>query len=144
MAKLNTNYEWYKELKKPTWAPPSWLFGVVWSVLYFVITISYLYVIRRIFVASIPRWVLLPFGLNVLFNLIYTPIQFRLKNNYLALADVLLVVVTLVWALVAVFPYSHIVTYANVPYLLWGAFASVLQAKIVVLNRKRIARSAHS
>ena len=129
--------EWYASLKKPSFAPPVWLFGVVWTFLYFIIAISFLFVIRKVFIGAIPVPVIIPFLLNVVFNLIFSPIQFRLKNNYLALADVLLVVVTLVWALIAIFPYYHVVAYVNIPYLLWGSFASVLQIAIVRLNGKR-------
>lgn len=132
------NYEWYAQLKKPFFAPPSWLFGVVWTFLYIVIAVTFGYVFLKIYNNEIPSYVALPFVLNLFFNFIFTPIQFRLKNNYLALVDVLLVVGTLVWALVAVYPYSHLVSYANIPYVLWGSFASILQASVTWLNKDRV------
>jgi len=69
------------------------------------------------------------------FNLAFTPIQFGLKNNALAALDILLVVGTLVWALVAVWSYLPWVTYVNIPYLLWGLFATGLQLTITYLNK---------
>jgi tryptophan-rich sensory protein len=49
--------------------------------------------------------VALPFILNLIFNILFTPIQFGLKNNLLATVDILLVLGTLIWALVAIYPH---------------------------------------
>jgi benzodiazapine receptor len=127
-------YSWYQTLLKPSWAPPSWLFGPVWSVLYAVIAVSFGYVGYLFFKGQIPFLVLLPFLLNILFNLAFTPIQFGLQNNVLAAVDILLVVGTLVWALWVIFPIAPWVTYVNLPYLAWGLFATVLQLTITYLN----------
>ena len=127
-------YNWYQELIKPTWAPPSWLFGPVWSVLYILIAISFGYVGYLFYKGTIPFMVLLPFILNLVFNFAFTPIQFGLKNNLLASLDILLVVTTLVWALYAIHKYVPWVTYINIPYLLWGLFATTLQLTITFLN----------
>lgn len=129
------SYMWYQTLLKPTWAPPSWLFGPVWSVLYVIIAGTYGYVGYLFFTKKIPFIVLLPFILNLIFNVLFTPLQFGLQNNYLATIDIVLVLVTLVWALIVIFPYAKFVTYANIPYLLWVCFATVLQITITVLNR---------
>lgn len=125
----------YSEWLKPSWAPPSWLFGPVWTVLYTIIAITFGMVFYRAYTKQIPLLVALPFALNLLFNFAFTPIQFGLKNNVLASLDILLVVATLVWALYAVWPHMRFVVYANIPYLLWGTFATVLQLTITYLNR---------
>ncbi len=127
-------YEWYKQLVKPSWAPPSWLFGPVWTVLYIIIGLTYGYVGYLFFTKKIPFIVLLPFLLNLIFNFAFTPIQFGLRSNALASIDIVLVLGTLVWLLVAIFPYSKIVTIANIPYLLWVCFATTLQLTILILN----------
>lgn len=126
--------EWYQTLLRPDWAPPAWLFGPVWTVLYVLIAISYSYVFYCAWRGIISWWVALPFGLNLLFNVAFTPIQFGLQINWLALLDVLFVVATLVWAMVAVWPHARWVVWVNVPYLLWSSFATVLQATITYLN----------
>ncbi len=131
---MNT-YTWYQELVKPSWAPPSWLFGPVWTVLYLVITFSFGTVFYHAATRQLPWVVALPFALNLLFNFIFTPIQFGLKNNVLASVDILLVVATLIWALIAIYPYFQWVALINIPYLLWGIFATVLQLTITYLNR---------
>jgi tryptophan-rich sensory protein len=134
---MNT-YNWYSTLIKPTWAPPSWLFGPVWTFLYAVIAISFGTVFYKAFTKQIPFFVAVPFALNLLFNFIFTPIQFGLRNNLLAAVDILLVVGTLVWAMYSVWyhaPNIRWVVYANIPYLLWGTFATVLQLTVTYLNK---------
>ncbi len=128
-------YSWYQNLIKPTWAPPSWLFGPVWSILYTIIAITFIYVGVLFSKGKIPFIVLLPFILNLIFNFAFTPIQFGLKNNLLASIDILLILGTLIWALVAIWPYAKVIALANIPYLLWVTFASILQITITVLNR---------
>lgn len=130
------NYEWYQQLVRPSWAPPSWLFGPVWSVLYAIIIASYGYVGYLLFTRKIPFVVALPFILNLIFNILFTPIQFGLKNNLLATVDILLVLGTLIWALVAIYPHVKWVSFVNIPYLAWVCFATVLQITVTVLNWK--------
>ena len=80
----------------------------------------------------------LPLNLNLIFNLIFTPIQFGLNNDLLAAMDILLVVATLIWALVALWqaaPELRWIVYANLPYLVWGVFATCVQLTITYLNR---------
>ncbi len=130
---MNT-YNWYSQLIKPTWAPPSWLFGPVWTVLYILIAISFGKVFLMFWNKQIPFIVLLPFLLNLLFNFLFTPLQFGLKNNLLAGIDIILVLATLVWAMIAIFPHTRWIAYMQIPYLLWVSFATVLQITITYLN----------
>lgn len=142
-------YEWYSQIIRPTWAPPAWLFGPVWSVLYVLIAISFGYIFYLYFKKRLPGFVALPFFLNLVFNALFTPLQFGLRNNYLAAFDILLVLVTIAWSFAAVmkfssrnvsttiqsFPKIRWVVALNIPYLLWVSFATVLQLTVVWLNR---------
>jgi len=132
---MNNAYNWYSQLIKPTWSPPGWLFGPVWTFLYILIAISF----GRVFIMSwqklIPFVVLLPFILNLIFNFAFTPLQFTLQNNFLAAIDILLVLGTLIWAMIAIYPYASWITYVQIPYLVWVSFATVLQLTITFLNR---------
>ncbi len=83
---------------------------------------------------QLPLLIALPFALNLLFNFAFTPLQFGLQSNLLAAIDILLVLVTLVWALVVIFPFAPWVTYLNLPYLAWVSFATILQLTITYLN----------
>lgn len=131
---MSNTYNWYASLIKPSWAPPNWLFGPVWSILYLVIAITFGYVFYRASNGKIPWIVALPFALNLLFNFAFSPIQFGLKNNLLACADILLILITQIWAGNFIWPYSKAIVYANIPYLLWVSFATILQINITLLN----------
>ena len=132
---MKSNYLWYQTLLRPSWAPPSWLFGPVWSVLYVLIFISFGTVFYKVFTKQLPAIVALPFLLNLIFNFIFTPIQFGLKNNYLAAIDILLVLGTLIWCIGVIYPHIKWVALMNIPYLLWVCFATVLQLTVTYLNR---------
>lgn len=134
---MKENYVWYKQLRKPSWAPPTKVFGPVWTVLYIIIAITFGIVFIDVFHGKLPMIVALPFILNLLFNLVFTPIQFGLKKNFLAFIDILLVLATLIWFMMAVYPYEPWITLANIPYLAWVSFATILQGTIAYLNRKK-------
>lgn len=133
---MNKAHDWYQQLAKPTWSPPSWVFGPVWTFLYVLIAISFGRVFWLLLKKQIPFLVALPFILNLIFNLSFTPIQFGLKNNYLAAIDILLVLSTLLWSMIAIFPYARWIAYIQIPYLVWVAFATILQLTITYLNWK--------
>ena len=125
---------WYASLIKPSWAPPAWLFGPVWTFLYILIGISF----GRVFVLAwrkrIGKIVALPFALNLILNLAFSPIQFTLQNNFLAAIDILLILGTLIWGMVAIYRYEKWLTYIQIPYLVWVSFATVLQLTVTYLN----------
>lgn len=129
------NYNWYSQLIKPSWSPPASVFGPVWTFLYVLIAISFGRVFWMYFKKQIPFLVVLPFILNLIFNFSFTPIQFGLKNNFLAAVDILLVLGTLIWLMIAIYPHSRWITYIQIPYLLWVTFATFLQLTITYLNR---------
>jgi len=131
---MNNSYNWYSQLIRPEWAPPAWIFGPVWTVLYILIAISFGSVFYKYYKKEVGVGVVTPFILNLLFNFAFTPIQFGLQNNLLAMVDILLVWFTLVWAMTAIWKHSRLIAYAQVPYLLWVSFATVLQITITFLN----------
>jgi tryptophan-rich sensory protein len=133
---MNQTYSWYKNLVKPSWAPPSWLFGPVWTFLYALIAVSFGTVFWKVAKGELPKIVALPFVLNLIFNFAFSPIQFRLQNNFLAALDILLVLATLIWAIITIQPHIRWVAYINIPYLLWVSFATVLQLTITYINLK--------
>lgn len=125
---------WYEILIKPSWAPPSWLFGPVWTILYAIIAISFATVFIKTAKKELPIIIAIPFVLNLIFNIAFTPIQFGLKNNLLAAIDIVAVLGTLIWAIIAIYPKIKWIAYAQIPYLLWVSFATVLQLTITYLN----------
>ncbi|NLA72147.1 MAG: tryptophan-rich sensory protein [Clostridiaceae bacterium] len=128
--------QWYKQLTKPSWSPPARLFGPVWTVLYVGIVFTFGAVVVMFVKSQISWLILLPFLLNIVFNVAFTPLQFKLRNNKLALLDIFLVLITLIWALLAIYPFATWISFVNIPYLLWVTFATVLQSSITWLNRE--------
>jgi benzodiazapine receptor len=136
---MNTN-TWYAQLRKPKWAPPSWLFGPVWTVLYLIIAVTFGTIFYQAALGKLAFMIALPFVLNLIVNVAFTPIQFGLKNNFLASVDILFILGTLIWGLLNVWNSSldlHWIVYANIPYLAWVSFATVLQLTITFLNNSQ-------
>ena len=79
--------------------------------------------------------IVLPFILNLIFNFAFTSLQFGLKNNLLAAIDILFVLGTLIWAMIAIYPHARWIAYMQIPYVVWVSFATILQLTITYLNR---------
>ncbi len=128
-------FNWYSQLIKPSWSPPAWVFGPVWSVLYAIIAVSFGTIFYRAYKRQIPRSAAVPFALNLVFNFAFTPLQFGLKNNLLAAIDILFILATLIWSILTAWKHLRWVAVVNIPYLLWVSFATLLQLTITWLNR---------
>lgn len=131
---MDESMQWYAQLLKPDWAPPAWVFGPVWSVLYAVIAVSFGAAAYLAWRRAIPRRIIVPFVLNLVSNALYSPIQFGLRSNELASVDILIVLATLAWAMIAIWPHRKWIALVQVPYLLWVSFATCLQLTITYLN----------
>lgn len=132
---MDQTASWYASLVKPSFAPPAWVFGPVWTVLYAIIAVTYLRVFYLAWKKAVPAKAVVPFALNLLFNFAFSPIQFQLQNNYLAALDILLILGTIIWGMAAIWPYSRTIAGWQIPYLTWVSFATVLQLSVTWLNR---------
>jgi benzodiazapine receptor len=74
-----------------------------------------------------------PFSINLVANLIFTPIQFGLRNLTLAAADILVVWTTILWCMVAIWPHYRWAAVTQVPYFVWVSLATVLQLSITAM-----------
>jgi tryptophan-rich sensory protein len=86
---------------------------------------------------KVPWLVALPFAINLVSNLIFTPIQFGMRNLPLASVDILVVWATILWMMVAVWRHYRWVAVAQVPYFVWVSLATVLQLSITAMNWAR-------
>jgi benzodiazapine receptor len=130
---MSRTSEWIK----PSFFPTSKIFGIVWPILYIIIIASFGYVFWMILKKELTIIIALPFILNIIFNLAFMPIQFRLNSFFLAAIDIILILITLIWAMIAIYPYSPIITYLQIPYFLWVSFATVLQLSCFYLNYRK-------
>ena len=125
---------WYHQLKKPFWAPNEDLIGTIWSILYPIIIGVNVYVIYLLVKGKIGWLVALPFWINLVVNALFTPIQFGLRNNALAFVDIILVLATCIWCIIAIWQYNRWLAYAYVPYVIWVSIATTLQLYITINN----------
>lgn len=125
---------WYSQLNKPEWAPDDKVFGRVWSVLYPIIIAVNIWVIVLLVQHKISLKTALPFWINLAANIAFTPIQFGLKNNLLAAIDIIIVLITIIWAMIAIWPHAYGLALAFVPYLVWVSIATALQLSILAKN----------
>ena len=126
--------EWYDSLAKPSWTPAPPTIGLIWQILYPVILVSFGFVFVQAVRKKVPWHVALPFAVNLVANLIFTPIQFGLRNLPLASADILLVWGSILWCVVAVWRHHRWVAVAQGPYFVWVSLATVLQLSMTWLN----------
>ena len=125
---------WYDSLAKPDWTPAPSTISLIWQILYPIILITFVFVFVQAIRKKLPWKVALPFGINLVANLIFTPIQFGLRNLPLAALDILIVWGTIIWMMVAVWKHYRWVAVAQAPYFVWVSIATVLQLCITWWN----------
>ena len=125
--------EWYASLKKPTWLPPAWIFGPVWTALYTVMAVAAWLVWRRGGWATHRRPLLL-FLAQLALNAVWTPLFLGLHRPGLAFAEIVLLWLAIAATLAAFCSVSRAATWLLVPYLAWVSFAAVLNFTLWRMN----------
>ena len=129
---LSSVQTWYLTLNKPSWNPPSWLFGPVWTTLYVLMGIACFLVWKSNHLLK--KQALIIYFVQLFLNLLWSPAFFGAQNPLLGL-----VVIIPMWAciLACILKFRQINSWAAallIPYLLWVSFATVLNATILSLN----------
>lgn len=125
---------WYATLVKPSFAPPNWLFGPAWTVLYLLMGIAFALIWSRGWKQKKARVARNYFLAQLAINFLWSPIFFGLRSPILGL-----ITIVIMWALIAMtvkkfYAISKPAGYLLVPYLAWVSFATLLNISIVVLN----------
>lgn len=126
---------WYSTLNKPLFSPPNWLFGPVWTLLYFLMGISLYLIWKKGTKNKKVREALMIFGVQLFLNAIWSPIFFGAKNLLLALFVIILMWMFIVKTIGVFKPINKMSAYLLYPYLAWVSFASVLNFSVWMLNR---------
>jgi len=122
---------WYASLVKPSWNPPAWLFGPVWTILYLAIAAAGWLVWRR---GPEGRTALVLWGAQLALNAAWTLLFFGLHRPAWALADIAVLELSIAGFALAAWPVSRAAALLFVPYLLWVGFAAALNAALWRLN----------
>ena len=124
---------WYLEIAKPTWTPPSWVFGPVWTLLYVMMGLS-VWLVWRSGRWSGARGAMLIFGVQLLLNTAWSILFFGARSPGLAFFEILLLWSTIVVTIGIFWQHSKTASVLLVPYLAWSSFAAVLNFTIWQMN----------
>ena len=124
---------WYATLNQPSFNPPNWLFGPVWTTLYILMGIS-LYMVWALPTGKERNIALLAFGVQLVLNFAWSFFFFYFKTIGFALIEVLVLWMSIVGMIVLFNKVKPIAAYMNIPYLLWVSFATILNAAYFNLN----------
>ncbi len=125
--------EWYAALRKPSWNPPGWIFGPVWSALYTMMAVAAWLVWKRGGFAAQRR----PLGVflaQLALNALWTPLFFGLHWPGVAFAEILLLGLAIAWTITLFWRVQRAAAYLLMPYLAWVSFAAVLNGTLWRLN----------
>jgi translocator protein len=125
--------DWYVALRKPSWNPPAWIFGPVWTVLYLTMAIAAWLVWRRAGAGGAGGALIL-FGVQLVLNVLWSWFFFGLHNPGAALAGIVALWGAIAWTGAAFWRVSHPAAVLMAPYLAWVTFAAVLNLVIWRLN----------
>jgi benzodiazapine receptor len=123
---------WYPTLNKPSWQPPSWIFGPMWTTLYVLMGIAAWRAWRVRSALSNATTQL--YFVHLVFNALWSVLFFGLKNPEWALVDIAVLWVLIVWLLARFIKIDRIAVMLWLPYLAWVTFAACLNLAIVRLN----------
>ena len=126
---------WYASLKKPSFNPPNWLFGPVWITLFVFMGISLYLVWRKGSDTPLVRNGLLLFGIQLLFNVLWSVAFFGLKSPISGLVVIVVLWITILLTILQFSKVSELATALLIPYIVWVSFAGVLNFSLFILNR---------
>lgn len=125
--------DWYASLKKPSWNPPAWIFGPVWTILYLMMALAAWLVWRHGGFAA-QRRALMLFLVQLALNAAWTPLFFGWQRPGLAFVEILLLWLAIAATLAAFRPVSRAAAWLLAPYLAWVGFAAALNGTLWKLN----------
>ncbi len=126
--------DWYATLNRPSFNPPNWLFGPVWTALYLIMGFS-LFLIWKQNPNKERNRAMLVFLIQLALNFCWSFIFFYFHLIGFALIEIVLLWTSIVFMLVLFYKIKPVAAYINIPYLVWVTFATVLNASYFFLNR---------
>jgi tryptophan-rich sensory protein len=126
---------WYIYLNKPSFSPPNWIFGPVWTLLYILMGISLAIIWQKSLKTKKIRDAVYLFGIQLLLNAIWSPVFFGAKNLFLALIIIILMWIFILRTILAFGKINKVASHLLYPYIAWVSFATILNFSVWVLNK---------
>jgi len=123
---------WYAQIVKPSWNPPNWLFGPVWTVLYLLMGAAFALVWNG--QGKNKRMAMILFIVQFVLNLLWSFLFFGLARMDWALLEILLLLVFITLTISAFSKINRTASMLLIPYLLWVGFATLLNSSLYFLN----------
>lgn len=125
---------WYSMLNKPSFNPPNYLFGPVWSVLYILMGIG-LYLILQTPRSAMRTKSIMLFAIQLILNLSWSFVFFNAQSPLAALIIIGILWIAILMMMIYFHTLSPLASYLQIPYILWVSFATILNAAIWYLNK---------
>ncbi|MBW2996610.1 tryptophan-rich sensory protein [Candidatus Woesearchaeota archaeon] len=123
---------WYADLVKPSFNPPGWIFGPVWTLLYLLMGIAlYLVWVEKAKDKETAYWL---FGVQLFFNALWSVLFFGLRNPLLAFIEIIILWISILITIIYFCRINKASAYLMIPYILWVSFAAVLNFSLMILN----------
>ena len=124
---------WYVTLNKPSFNPPNYLFGPVWTILYLLMGIS-LFIILQSPPNNLRKKAITAFVSQLLLNFLWSFLFFQFHALGIALFEIIAMLCSILWMIISFYKINKTAALINIPYVLWVSFASILNASIYFLN----------
>lgn len=129
---------WYHNINKPSWTPPDYVFGPVWTVLYILIAISGWLVWNKLptesFWSRFSSLIMAPYWVQLLLNFLWSIVFFYYAQAVPAEVDIIMLAITIGLNIGTFIKVDRVAAFLLIPYLLWVLYASSLNLGIVLLN----------
>lgn len=134
VATLSEIPTWYAALAKPTWAPPNWVFGPVWTTLYILIGIALFLVWRKGTDKKEVKLALLIFAVQLVLNILWSVVFFGYHSTFGGIIVVIILWIAILINIIVFYRVSRPAGLLLVPYIIWVSIASYLNYSVYLLN----------
>jgi tryptophan-rich sensory protein len=131
---VNALTTWYVAIAKPSWNPPTWIFGPVWTLLYTLMGISLYLVWEKARTTREGKEAMVLFGIQLLLNILWSVIFFGLQDPRLSLFEIVLLLASIIATTVLFWRIHKMAGILLIPYIAWVSFATILNFAIWRLN----------
>lgn len=125
---------WYQTISKPSFNPPNWIFGPVWTTLYILMGVSLYLIWNKGLKDKFIKNSFILFLIHLVLNSLWSIVFFGLENPGLALVVIIILWLMILVLIIRFYKINKISSYLLIPYILWVSFASILNYSIWQLN----------